>query len=199
MTKGYGFVTFATAEQAKKSVIQPAFIQGLKTDCHQVISKNDLKVQLSQEADRKIFIGGLTQNAQETMLREYFRSFGPIEHVRVLRDCSNGRSRGFAYILFKTVQDCKAAQNETHHYIDGKLVEVKGFCKNEGLKNGQGYKKTTGLRSKKSKKKRSASDITSSKSLDSLSDQEELSCDSETSKLSQMLQSGSSEKGKLQP
>jgi RNA recognition motif-containing protein len=53
------------------------------------------------EDDRKLFVGGLPQDAKEADLREHFSSFGEIEGVNVKTDPHTGRSRGFAFVVFK--------------------------------------------------------------------------------------------------
>lgn len=46
------------------------------------------------------------KNATENDLRREFESFGSIERVRVVRD-KNGRSRGYAFIVFDRERDMK--------------------------------------------------------------------------------------------
>ena len=45
---------------------------------------------MGDEDDRKIFVGG-TRDADETMLENYFRSFGAIESVKVVYDRETNR------------------------------------------------------------------------------------------------------------
>lgn len=46
------------------------------------------------------------KNASESDLRREFESFGSIERVRIVRD-KNGRSRGYAFIVFERERDMK--------------------------------------------------------------------------------------------
>jgi U1 small nuclear ribonucleoprotein 70kDa len=46
------------------------------------------------------------KNATESDLRREFESFGSIERVRIVRD-KNGRSRGYAFIVFERERDMK--------------------------------------------------------------------------------------------
>ena len=46
------------------------------------------------------------KNATENDLRREFESFGSIERVRIVRD-KNGRSRGYAFIVFERERDMK--------------------------------------------------------------------------------------------
>ena len=46
------------------------------------------------------------KNATDSDLRREFESFGSIERVRIVRD-KNGRSRGYAFIVFERERDMK--------------------------------------------------------------------------------------------
>ena len=46
------------------------------------------------------------KNATENDLRREFEGFGSIERVRIVRD-KNGRSRGYAFIVFERERDMK--------------------------------------------------------------------------------------------
>jgi len=49
---------------------------------------------------RKIFVGGLKETTDESILSEYFSQFGHIDHVDLIEDRATKRLRGFAYITF---------------------------------------------------------------------------------------------------
>ncbi|KAI0324319.1 hypothetical protein GY45DRAFT_1263032 [Cubamyces sp. BRFM 1775] len=55
---------------------------------------------------KTLFISRLHKNATENDLRREFESFGSIERVRIVRD-KNGRSRGYAFIVFERERDMK--------------------------------------------------------------------------------------------
>ncbi|CDO74356.1 hypothetical protein BN946_scf184355.g4 [Trametes cinnabarina] len=73
---------------------------------------------------KTLFIARLHKNATENDLRREFESYGNIERVRVVRD-KNGRSRGYAFIVFERERDMKAAYKESDRLqIMGKRVLV---------------------------------------------------------------------------
>ncbi|EJF55850.1 hypothetical protein BD309DRAFT_1032581 [Dichomitus squalens] len=55
---------------------------------------------------KTLFISRLHKNATENDLRREFEGFGSIERVRIVRD-KNGRSRGYAFIVFERERDMK--------------------------------------------------------------------------------------------
>jgi squid-like protein len=77
------------------------------------------------EDDRKLFVGGLPQDAKDPDIRDYFGKFGEIDTINLKTDQATGRSRGFAFVVFKTVEGVDAACNEANHMVKNKKVAVK--------------------------------------------------------------------------
>ena len=77
------------------------------------------------EDDRKVFAGGLPQEAKEEDVRAHFAQFGEIEAINLKTDSATGRSRGFAFIIYKTEEGLKAATVDSTHNIKDKKVAVK--------------------------------------------------------------------------
>ena len=63
----------------------------------------------SPEDDRKVFAGGLPQEAKEEDIREHFSQFGEIEAINLKTDSATGQSRGFAFIILKTEEGLQNA------------------------------------------------------------------------------------------
>ena len=61
----------------------------------------------------------------ERELEKEFSKFGPLEKVTVILDGKTGRSRGFAFIYFESVEDAKVAKEAmSDQEIDGRRVRV---------------------------------------------------------------------------
>ena len=58
---------------------------------------------------RNIFGSGLPQEAKEAQLKEHFGQFGVIETVTLKTDMATGQSRGFCFIVYKSVDSLEAA------------------------------------------------------------------------------------------
>lgn len=80
-----------------------------------------------REESPKIFVGGLPELCDDTMLRNYFVKIDPsILEARVMTDPRSGRSRRFGYVTFSAGHFArKALNNRANHYIDNQWVEVK--------------------------------------------------------------------------
>ena len=74
--------------------------------------------------DRKLFAGGLAQEATEKDITDYFGKFGEVTSVNLKMDQMTGRSRGFAFVVFKDVDTLTAVLSQDHA-IKGKKVAVK--------------------------------------------------------------------------
>ena len=75
--------------------------------------------------NRKLFVGNLSFNTEESTLQDLFSQAGQVESVRVMRDQATGRSRGFGFVEMATEDAARAAIekfNETE--IDGRRVAV---------------------------------------------------------------------------
>lgn len=49
---------------------------------------------------KKIFVGGIKEDTEESHLRDYFEQFGKIEAVEIMVDHKTGNKRGFAFVTF---------------------------------------------------------------------------------------------------
>jgi squid-like protein len=58
-----------------------------------------------QAEDRKLFIGGLSWETREPQLKEYFEKFGTVESVNLKMNPMTGKSRCFAFVVFKSAED----------------------------------------------------------------------------------------------
>ncbi|KAI5416563.1 hypothetical protein KIW84_041568 [Lathyrus oleraceus] len=57
----------------------------------------------------KLFIGGISYSTDEPSLREAFSRYGEVLDARVIMDRETGRSRGFGFITFNSVEEASSA------------------------------------------------------------------------------------------
>jgi len=81
--------------------------------------------------DRKLFAGGLAQEATEKDITEYFGKFGEVASVNLKMDQMTGRSRGFAFVVFVEVDTLTTVLSQDHA-IKGKKVAVKKAASKQG-------------------------------------------------------------------
>ena len=74
---------------------------------------------------KKLYIGGLSWNTDEAILRSTFEKFGDLDEVKVISDRDTGRSRGFGFITFsdrEQADEAISAMNGTE--LDGRTITV---------------------------------------------------------------------------
>lgn len=49
---------------------------------------------------KKIFVGGIKEDTEESHIRDYFERFGKIEIIDIITDRNSGKKRGFAFVTF---------------------------------------------------------------------------------------------------
>ncbi|KAJ4903504.1 RNA-binding (RRM/RBD/RNP motifs) family protein [Raphanus sativus] len=77
------------------------------------------------ESDQgKLFIGGISWDTDENLLREYFTNYGEVSQVTVMREKATSRPRGFGFVSFSDPAVIDRVL-QTKHHIDNRDVDVK--------------------------------------------------------------------------
>ncbi|KAG6666245.1 hypothetical protein I3843_Q026200 [Carya illinoinensis] len=74
--------------------------------------------------DRKLVVLGIPWDVDTEGLRDYMSKFGELEDCIVMKERSTGRSRGFGYVTFASVEDAKNALSG-EHFLGNRMLEVK--------------------------------------------------------------------------
>lgn len=81
-------------------------------------SKND-------DDERKIFVGGLSWETTVKDLSEYFGKFGDVVDCTLKTDPTTGRSRGFGFVLFCSVECVDKVISHGSHLLHGRTIDPK--------------------------------------------------------------------------
>ena len=68
---------------------------------------------------RKLFVGNLPFNTDDSDLQQLFASAGTVESVNVMRDQATGRARGFAFVEMSSDEEAQKAIQEFNNYAFG--------------------------------------------------------------------------------
>ena len=72
-----------------------------------------------------IGVFGLSYDTSEDTLRELFTGFGEIERLVILTDRETGKSRGFGFITFDSVENATGAKEKLNgQEVDGRNIRV---------------------------------------------------------------------------
>ncbi|XP_047094330.1 heterogeneous nuclear ribonucleoprotein A/B-like isoform X1 [Lolium rigidum] len=89
----------------------------------------------------KLVVLGIPWDVDTEGLKEYMTKFGPLDDCIVMKDRSSGRSRGFGYVTFSSVEDAKNVVN-SEHILGDRTLEVKIATPKEEMRP-PGNKKAT--------------------------------------------------------
>jgi RNA recognition motif-containing protein len=74
---------------------------------------------------KKLFVGSLSWDTSEEVLRGKFEQFGEIIEVKIITDRDTGRSRGFGFVTFEDSGDADKAVTEMDgSELDGRTIKV---------------------------------------------------------------------------
>lgn len=73
----------------------------------------------------RVFVGGLSSNTTDELLREAFALHGDVVEAKVLTDRDTGRSRGFGFVTFASADQVQAAIEALDgSRLDGRSIRV---------------------------------------------------------------------------
>ena len=68
-----------------------------------------LKKLFGQKGVKQLYVGNLAYKANKGDLYNFFKVFGAIENINMIRDRNTGNFKGFCFIKFTNHQDAKRA------------------------------------------------------------------------------------------
>ncbi|XP_004493893.1 organelle RRM domain-containing protein 2, mitochondrial [Cicer arietinum] len=73
----------------------------------------------------KLFVSGLSRLTTDEKLTEAFSPFGQLTEAKVIIDRASGRSKGFAFVSYATVEEAeKAREGMNAKFLDGWVIFV---------------------------------------------------------------------------
>lgn len=136
--KGFGFVTFATAEEAQRAISNPPpsidgrpasvalAAAGKPVPGSSVPSQAaNLAFTSNDIAARKLFVRQLSFESTELSVRTFFQQWGDLQEVFIFRDKDTGKSKGHAFVTFVEAEAAAKAIQDPVKLIDGRKAIAK--------------------------------------------------------------------------
>ncbi|KAK9755516.1 hypothetical protein RND81_01G031300 [Saponaria officinalis] len=108
-----------------------AFAQNLRQICSRFSSSSILQSQLtsyrlqSTLTSPKLFVSGLSRLTTDEKLKEAFSAFGQLVEAKIIVDRPTGRSKGFAFVTYSSVEEAeKAREGMNAKFLDGWVIFV---------------------------------------------------------------------------
>ncbi len=108
----------------KQRVLEKEEMSQMTQEMRRIKKEKEVE-QLYMREERKLFLGGLSQDTVEKDLRKHFGQYGQLVDVQVMRDREAGVSRGFGFVTFACSFMAEAAVDAKEHNINGKNIEPK--------------------------------------------------------------------------
>ncbi|KAA8518872.1 hypothetical protein F0562_016354 [Nyssa sinensis] len=79
----------------------------------------------SNLAAPKLFVSGLSRLTTDEKLKEAFSTFGQLLEAKVIVDRASGRSKGFGFVTYATIEEAeKAREGMNAKFLDGWVIFV---------------------------------------------------------------------------
>ncbi|PON73815.1 Splicing factor-like protein [Trema orientale] len=140
-SKGYGFVTFKNADGALLALKEPS----KKIDGRITVTQfaaaglsghNSASAGAGDVSARKIYVGNVPFDIPSERLLSHFSMYGEIEEGPLGFDKATGKSKGFAFFVYKTEDGARTALVDPIKNIDGHQVACKLAVDNKKTKVG---------------------------------------------------------------
>lgn len=113
-------------DSAQRALREPSkTVDGRITVCNLAVTGTYTPVIGGDQAQRKLFIGGLSYDTTSETLINIFSQYGEIEEGSVAYDKTTNKSRGFAFMTYKTVEAARRALADPNKNIEGRNVVIK--------------------------------------------------------------------------
>lgn len=82
----------------------------------------------------KLFVGGLSYDTNEPVLKNEFEKYGEVLHVRVICDHKSGKSKGYGFVVFDSEEAASTAlASMNNRLLEGRHIRVEYAQPNKGL------------------------------------------------------------------
>lgn len=127
-SRGFGFVTMSTVEEADKAVemFHRYDLNGRLLTVNKAARKGSRPPpRVSSEPRNRIYVGNLPWSADDARLEQLFSEYGKVVSARVVSDRETGRSRGFGFVVLSSEAEMNdAIANLDGHNLDGRAIRV---------------------------------------------------------------------------
>jgi len=127
-SRGFGFVILHSPGAPPLSQYE---LDGRQIEVKCAVPKEEMGAKT-----KKIFVGGLPVQLNQSMFQQHFSRYGPIVEAQIMKDRKNSRSRGFGFIRFQSEESVELVLAD-EHLILGKQVEVKKALPKHALEANQ--------------------------------------------------------------
>lgn len=126
-SRGFGFVTMSTVEEADKAVemFHRYDLNGRLLTVNKAARKGSRPPPRVSEPRNRIYVGNLPWSVDDARLEQVFSEYGKVVSARVVSDRESGRSRGFGFVVLSSEAEMNdAIANLDGQNLDGRAIRV---------------------------------------------------------------------------
>ncbi|XP_033746038.1 heterogeneous nuclear ribonucleoprotein 87F-like [Pecten maximus] len=126
-SRGFGFITYSSPDELNLAQEnRPHRIDGRQVESKRAMPRNkDGGEGESSQSCKKMFVGGLPDDATDEEVRAVFCEFGEIEKVDLIKDKITGKNKRFCFVTFFDYDPVDQCVLKKRHDVNGRTVEVK--------------------------------------------------------------------------
>ncbi|KAL1534736.1 28 kDa ribonucleoprotein, chloroplastic-like [Salvia divinorum] len=130
-SRGFGFVTMSTVEEAEKAVelFSRYDLDGRFLTVNIAAPKGSRPERAPREPGHRIYVGNLPWSVDSGRLEELFSEHGAVVSARVVSDRETGRSRGFGFVEMSN----ESEMNDAISSLDGETLDGRPIRVNAAL------------------------------------------------------------------
>mgnify|MGYP000143129008 FL=1 len=129
VSKGYGFISCNNIKTYQRIIASEHTINGRIIDCHASFKKSDDPQKFKENANKKIFVGGISLETTDQDLSNYFSTFGAVRQCYVIKDPVTKRSKKFGFAIMRDLDAVEAVLAVQTHCIRGVNASCKLFVR----------------------------------------------------------------------
>ena len=125
-SKGYSFITFSTPEEVDELLEKTHILDGKTLQVRRAIPRDDPHP-LAHTRTKKLFVGGLTEEASEEDIKAVIEPMANavVESVKLMFDRTTHKFKGYAFVTFSSDHPVDKLFIIRHTTIKNKRVELK--------------------------------------------------------------------------
>lgn len=109
-SRGFGFVTFDSAEAVDNLLKRSHRIEGVLVDVKKAVRKERAReLVVTKDESNRIFVGGISDRISDEKFREYFAQYGNVISYNYLCDKATTKPRGFGFVIYDSQEACQRA------------------------------------------------------------------------------------------